>query len=106
MTQGVISVELSSSTGGQAIMPLVAAHIVDLMTPESYGLGDSLVWIGPRIHTITLTEESQILNPLSPSLTIRGKVAKIRHETDTISYWVDGPGTFTYDKGWKDYGSI
>jgi hypothetical protein len=109
MMHVAMSVALSTSTEGQAITPLVFVRPADQMIAELCGWEqDSLQWTELKIRTTTLTDPSQRADLLNHSQMIRGKVAKIRHETDSISYWVDGPSAFQWcdNKGWIDHGPV
>ena len=87
-----------TNTGGHPIRLPANANIVDRMIHELYGYRDSLRLTELRIHTTTLTDVSPAPERSGPLLMIEGRVARIRHESDTISYWIDGPDQWVWDK--------
>ena len=101
MMHAAMNVRLRTSTEGHPISPRVHVQSADLIRPALCGWGGFPQLTGLKIRTITLTVPSQIQDQSSHSPTTAEKVAKIRHETDVISYWIDDDGPFKWTDTWE-----
>ena len=89
MMHDALSVTIRSSTELSPLNSQAYAQYATLLRLLGYG-SQSLLSTELKIRTTTYTDESQTVDPSSPLLTIKGKVAKTRHSTPThITYYIE-----------------